>query len=387
MKHYTYEDGKVYTLKEACATFSISRRTLDRHLQTMDFTEAVKASLKRRHTDFSNLTNGRSCASIEREYGLADHSLSKLLRNHPTMSLEEAITYLKTQEKRAWTHIPKEQKQIQDESGTLTDVKVVDYAKTLKCSKTTLYQYLKNGYTLQEAAIEIKANQKNGSSGNTIFWVDEHTSLYRYCMEHGYNYASVYWRILCGLSVEEALNSYVEEGQGRPFDWKYEYQGVLLSSFLRKYGLDSDFVYYWMKRGKTLEEAMERCVFKAACIEDRPLHQQFLDFYHLMETYPSKDRFALLEESPFTTEQKSYFSTQYNRLAIIKRDFELLALYRKCNLSNDHENEITPFEYDYVSEMLLKPLELSSTYSKKKGKELTKRSVLYYNKPSKGNEK
>ena len=130
MKRYLYEDGNYYTKKEVCQKFGIASRTLDRHLKTMTLTEAVKASLKKRHTDYRDITNGKSCSAIEKEEGLVDHSLAKYLRTHEGVSLEDAIAYLKSREKQAWTHFRPDQKELVSDTGEKVKVNLIEHAKT-----------------------------------------------------------------------------------------------------------------------------------------------------------------------------------------------------------------------------------------------------------------
>ncbi len=389
---YLYKDGKEYTRKEACEAFGIKRRTLDRHMQTLSFIEAVDASLKHQHRDLRTYTDGKSCRQLEKEHGLTEHSLAKYLRAHPEISLSDAILDLKESQRGKRTVYTKEQKQMVLEDGSIKEIRVTDYALSLQCSKMTLYKYLKMGYNLTEASNIIKANQRKGFPGNTAFYYDENTSLYRYCLDQGYNYSSIYGRIVQGSSIPLAIKSYVEAGQGRPKHWKHEYHGVLLSSILRRYGIDYAFVFHEVNNGSTLDEAIEKYVFRSTSSHDVKEKKIMLELYRLLETYPSKERYRLLNKSTLGNDQKIFLEEKYNELSIVKRDLTLLALYQIGESLPEEEkenyaleNDFTSFEKEYVQKVLMEGLELSVNQGKKRYRELTRPAILYYNKPSKGN--
>ena len=108
----------------------------------------------------------------------------------------------------------------------------------------------------------MKKREKKGVSSEFQLKYNE-DSLYRYCLEHSYNYWVIIYLIKTyGKTPEEAVNAYVENGQQLPIKWIYEKYGLLFKHLTLNFGLDSNRIIKIMKDNNCgIEEAIKKLIF------------------------------------------------------------------------------------------------------------------------------
>ncbi|MCL2341825.1 MAG: hypothetical protein FWC53_01925 [Firmicutes bacterium] len=89
-------------------------------------------------------------------------------------------------------------------------------------------------------------------------------NLFQYCIENKLNYSCIYWSIRrYGKTPEEAIESYIKNGQGIPTAWIYEKYGVLLNDLRASQNIDSDSVIEIMRsKFVSLEEAVKQLIIR-----------------------------------------------------------------------------------------------------------------------------
>lgn len=115
-----------------------------------------------------------------------------------------------------------------------------------------VYSLLERGYSIQESienAQNIKPNLK---------WVKNGKSVLQICKESKIFYNSVLRAIKKGCSIDEAIekSKRLRYIHGRPV--KYKYNGEKLLKYCIDNGLKYSKIYYWLKSGLSVEEAIRR---------------------------------------------------------------------------------------------------------------------------------
>lgn len=119
---------------------------------------------------------------------------------------------------------------------------------------------IKSGVSLDS----IKKKNKKGVSSEYQLKYDE-DSLYRYCLDHSYNYWVINYMIKTyGKTPEEAVKAYSESGQELPTKWIYEKYGVLFKHLTLNFGLDSNRIIKIMKDNNCgIEESIKKLIFNS----------------------------------------------------------------------------------------------------------------------------
>jgi len=115
-----------------------------------------------------------------------------------------------------------------------------------------VYGWLEKGFSMQES---IK-RAKNG--GVRVKWEKDGKSVLQICKESGIFYNSVVRAIKKGYNVDEAIekSKRLKNIHGRPV--KYEYNGQRLGKYCLENGINYPTLYYWIKKGLTIEQAIRR---------------------------------------------------------------------------------------------------------------------------------
>lgn len=115
-----------------------------------------------------------------------------------------------------------------------------------------VYRWLEKGYSISGSIERAKNNT------NTAKWVSGNKSVFKICKDNGLFYNSVMRAIKKGYSVEEAIekSKKLRYIKGRPV--KYEYNGERLRKYCLENGISYTRLYYWIKKGLTIEQAIRR---------------------------------------------------------------------------------------------------------------------------------
>lgn len=375
-----------------------------------------------------------SYTALEKEYSITRGSLSRYLKKHPNTDVMDAISHLQTA-KRTRRQLAPNQTYYMDENGQKIKISVVDYAKRIGCSKTPLYNKLKEGYSLEEAGRIVTSNQhetfpdENGNQKTLLELSIEHqvgyeylcacnrkdphfrehvsdylnayqhrgkmirmkdgTTLKQYCIQNGYNYRVIYEAMKKkNMSLEDAISTYLAHGQSEPRNWKYEYHGIILSHLLTKYQLDSHFILEQLRNKVSLLDAIRKALFENGWNQRIcPHHKLFLEILQMLEECPSTERMMVLERTSLTPEEKRIFEERYNRFSIIRRDLFLIRMKDEMKGQSDTEKkrlkehyQLTEEEFNYVEKMLQEGF-LETISLQEKGQ--FHHHALYYHPPKK----
>ena len=121
-----------------------------------------------------------------------------------------------------------------------------------------LYKNIEDGVTYTEDEIEsIIANYRTRD-----IMMYQGMSLYHYCVKMSYNYNVIYYSIKqYDLTIDEAINQYLNCGQSSRFGHSYALGDVLLYHFLLKLNIDDRYVLDRIRKGRTEEEAIIDAIF------------------------------------------------------------------------------------------------------------------------------
>ena len=133
-----------------------------------------------------------------------------------------------------------------------------ELSKYFGISTIKLEKMLEEGYSPEQ--IEVKT--KKGVKKEEQLRIDE-DSLYRYCIDNSYNYWVINYMIKTyGKTPEEAVKTYLENGQQLPTKWIYEKYDILFKHLMLNYGIDSNRIIKIMKDSNCgIEQALEELVF------------------------------------------------------------------------------------------------------------------------------
>lgn len=363
-------------------------------------------------------TNGINIRQVEIENGLTVGTLGRFMKNHPEMSLEDGIKTLKSRMKmhsdRTYTN----------ENGEQERISIRAFAKKFQLGENTVSRYLRNGYTLDQAKEMIQKNQdalyeydnqklpltkiaeltgasveylrrmaKNdenfkehidiyiaeGRERNKIMMYDDTTTLRQYCIQNGYNYRIIASKIEKGLSIHDAIEEYLDNGQKNPPNNKYEYHGISLSNLLLSYQVDARSVINLMNEGVPLFDAISITIFRTGKHDKSKVARKMYEVYQAMKHLPQEERYSYLSSQSFQEEERQIFEEKYNRLEIIQRDFSLIAFYveYKGDESNLVEETLSKVELSYIEELVSR---LSTATCVNLNREGNVKKVRYYQK-------
>lgn len=376
---------------------------------------------------------------IERREQLLTNSLYNYLYSHPNCKVEEAVATLKKIQLAAKDKPKVERNRrflFPDELGILVPMRVSEIAELVKVSKSAMNRQLAKGKTIEEAIETIISNQpkrylfrgnmetipsivkitgvaknylyrmqaKEDFAENIEWYIQayqrpkiieyEGVSLYQYCVQHGYDYYRVYHMIKYeNLSIPEALFMQSFYGIHAPHHWNYEYEEIIIRSICIKYHQDPNYVLEQIKKGLSLEEAMEKSVF-CSCTKhkSRSENERMLMIYHSINMLIPEERYQALMSFHLTEEEMDEFENSYNTLSILKRELFLMKIRKMFQNSSPEERvmlaeglQLTQEELRYMEEGLLEGFvpvkDTFETFSKKLSKTsiLTYSNVMYYN--------
>lgn len=195
---------------------------------------------------------------------------------------------------------------------------------------------LESGETIES----IEQKNKRGIKKEEQLTIEE-DSLYKYCLEHSYNYWVIHYMIInYGKSVEEAIEAYLENGQQIPTKWVYEKYEVLFKYLTLNFGLDSNRIIKIMKEEScNVEEAITRLIFIS--------NNQYNDF-KLIEINWMQELYLFLkdlssEEIPnaiktfyISERELSFLKEKGTKIEVIKRQ---LLLYEFSTILDNWETE------------------------------------------------
>ena len=195
-----------------------------------------------------------------------------------------------------------------------------ELARQFDMSVIELSEKIDSGSSVEE----ISKKKKRGVKKEEQIRVDE-DSLYRYCLNHSYNY----WVILSIIkdfnkTPEDAIKAYVSNGQKMPIKWIYEKYQLLFKHLMLSFGLDSNRIVKIMKDNDcSIKEAIQRLVFIS---NNQGLKQVEIDWLEELYSFIkdlSPSDYAKAKETFYITEREEKIIQEKHEI-IKKIDRQLL---------------------------------------------------------------
>lgn len=378
-KHTKYSyDGKLYTAPELATLAGISVQQMYKRLKIMTPSEAINyvkaphvavpAKLYPYHD--SVLTIKEFSIKTGKKYKTVAYKLSK------GMSLEEIENEPK--ERHTNNKIPKTYFWI---DGVKT---IVEIAELEKIDPSNLYRHLNKGESINAAITNIKNNQSkkfpyqgkklsryeilklNPDVSNYKLYQllrddKEYTekevldilalcpkkdyyqvgniSLYQYCIEQKYNYMPIYYLIkVRGYSVDEAISIYKETGQDDPTIKENVVGNVLLNHFCIMEQLAPSYIYYYLQKGFSLEDAISICCFNSRQnYRTREIRLILFTIYQTWSKLLPDERIKFELCIGLSSEDIAYMKSCEIRIKQAMKDYELLILAYYLDLAVEDE--------------------------------------------------
>lgn len=306
MKARTYEiDGVLYTVKDLAQKCGIGTKAMHKRLQIMSPEEALNYVAKPRHSFQPNYYTYKDTEYTIDEFAALIGKGRSYVERRIKMgwSLEQIEEDSKIEKPKTNNHPPKKYLW----RGRELDVKEIAQLENIDSSN--LYRKLKSGLSIDDAIASIKGNKpilfpykgrmctRNeiildapnispdklykelkcnvfyteeevkeiiDRCNRTIYYCYNGQSLYQYCIENKYNYYVVRHLIISqGLNVQQAIDLYLEQGQGDPKNGSFFTGNILLSHFCIKQKLDVTYIKRLLKEGYDIRKAIVNCCFNS----------------------------------------------------------------------------------------------------------------------------
>ena len=245
-----------------------------------------------------------------------------------------------------------------------------ELSRQFEISVIEIDEIIKSGKSLDTVEKKIK---KGVNSDNQLKYDDD--SLYRYCLDHSYNYWVINYMIKTyGKTPEEAVKAYVENGQQLPTKWIYEKYDLLFKHLVLRYGLDSNRIVKIMKDNNCgIKEAIKKLVFrtnndnndfKLAEISWMEELFEFVENLSLEEYISIKDTFYITEREEEFLREKTLIIENINRQLLlyelsevvdiwsIDELTEIMELYK---ISEEEKNTVILDLYSPFKDMVIDP--------------------------------
>lgn len=245
-------NGQMLTILAISKLEGLEHKALGRYYKkTNDIYESVKlakeAQLKQKGTIFYNdkLMTITGIANLE---GIKRDTLKEFYEIYGDIKKAVFITKESQLKRKKVIYKGKEQK-------------YSELAKTFGISTIKLNKLIENGKSIEE--IENDSRKKKRGKKAEEYLIYEGSSLYKYCLEHSYNYWVINYMITnYGRSIEESIKAYLSNGQQIPTKWIYEKYDILFKHLALSFGLDSNRIIKIMKEDNcSIEQAITKLIF------------------------------------------------------------------------------------------------------------------------------
>lgn len=213
---------------------------------------------------------------------------------------------------------------------------------------------------------EIEKRTKKGKLKKDYLTIGDN-SLYRFCLDHSYNYWVMNYMInTYGKTPEEALEAYLSNGQQIPTKWIYEKYNILFKHLMLNFGLDSNRIIKIIKSENCdIEEAITRLIFLSNNERNdfRPIEIDWLHELYLFIKDLADEEISEAREAFYITDREMHFMEEKSRkIEVIKR--QLLLFEFSMVIDNWDEKDtlemidlygITPEEMTLVITQLYNP--------------------------------
>lgn len=320
-------NGEYKTIYAIANLEGVGNKSLAKYYnETNDIYEAVRLAKKAQDSHNGTiLYNGQmmSISKIASLEGLKKETLKKYYELYG--NIEKAIFITK-------------ESQLKRKQAILRGKKS-DYSELSKCfgiSIIKLDRLLSSGKTAEEVENEINIREKN-----KVLTINEE-SLYQYCLDNSYNYWVIRYMInTYGKTVEEAVNSYVNNGQQVPTKWIYEKFHILFKHLMLKFGMDSNRIIKVIKEEHcNIEDAITKIIF-ISNNQDNDFSQIEIewmeDLYSFLIDCNDQEKEEAINTFYITERELSFLNKKSIKIELIKRQtllFEISSIIDDCGVND-----------------------------------------------------
>lgn len=162
-------------------------------------------------------------------------------------------------------------------------------------------------------------------------------TLYQYCIQNQYNYNVIFGMIKTkGVTVEEAISTYLREGQHDNFKYTYFLGNILLYHFFIKECLNDRYISERLQKGDSVEDAIMASIFLAGEeYSTRTIRNELYTLYRQLG----------LEETlkkGIAIEHKEYIMQKHLRVQEVMKEFHLYqaVAFLSTDLSEEDRNDV-----------------------------------------------
>lgn len=204
-------------------------------------------------------------------------------------------------------------------------VTIKQIAKETQISSTAIRRGFHKGLSLKEIQdAHQEKKEKKEKEFQTLEYLRkiglplEYNSLTDFCNQEQLNMIRVYKEIQKGMNLYEAVEQslILKEGYvGR----STKYFGVQLKSIAQKYKLDHNQINFWLRKGYSFQEAIEKEVFARTFAT---FGNDVRKFQYLWKVYQNEFLKGIDIQDKVTDRELESFVVSYNRMEHIKRDLK-----------------------------------------------------------------
>ncbi len=202
-----------------------------------------------------------------------------------------------------------------------TNVTIKQISKETKISTNAISRGFHKGMS-QEEIVKYQKEKKEKEAQTLEYLREiglplEYASLTDFCNREQLNLTRIHKGIQKGMNLYDAVQDSLiirENNLGR----SAKYFGVQLRSIAQKYKLDSNQLNFWLRKGFSYQEAIEKEVFARTF---SAFKNDVRKFQYLWKIYQSEFLKGLDIQDKVTDKELESFVVSYNRMEHIKRDF------------------------------------------------------------------
>lgn len=199
-------------------------------------------------------------------------------------------------------------------------VTIQQFAKETKLSANTIRRGFHNGLSLEE--IKEIQQEKKENQFQTLEYLRkiglplEYNSLTDFCIREQLNLVRIYKGIQKGMNLYEAVQNslIIKDGYIKRAS---KYFGVQLKSIAQKYKLDPNQINFWLRKGYSYQETIEKEVFARTF---SAFGNDVRKFQYLWKIYQNEFLKGIDIQDKVTDRELESFVVSYNRMEHITRD-------------------------------------------------------------------
>lgn len=381
MKREIEERSSAPIFSKLAKQFNISEATVARTWKSTSGTyeeklEAVKETAENIHMTNERLTleNGKKIVIREeaKKLGISTTTFSSTFNSLTEGTADERLEKTKL--------IIKARKNSQVK---INNISTHDLAIILGIKHSKLMFYINQGMKIDEirklCENEPQKRKSLGKKEGSLMY-DDTTTLIKYCLNNKLNYSVVYRLVKdYNLSPQDAINTYVRDGQQISPKYIYERYGVLLKHLMLKYSVDYSKIVKDMQTNVVgIEDAIRNYIVTAESKQEHLPSEWLCELYSLLmdSEIPKEDYESGKEVFLVSQKEEQCMKRSKVRIDTIKRQMLLFDIADALQSGTFNKNEertiirdwynLTPEEIetiyldlygDFKSKVLLAPME------------------------------